>query len=48
MDKNSSRLANELVENLKALEDLSQFDRQLEKISVKAALNAETSPSGLR
>ncbi|HFC9864601.1 TPA: IS256 family transposase, partial [Escherichia coli] len=40
-DKQLQALANELAKNLKAPEDLSQFDRLLKKISVEAALNAE-------
>ena len=36
-EKQLQALANELVKNLKAPEDLSQFDRLLKKISVKTA-----------
>lgn len=40
-EKQLQALANELAKNLKTPEDLSQFDRLLEKLSVEATLNAE-------
>lgn len=40
-EKQLQALANELAKKLKTPEDLSQFDRLLKKLSVRAALNAE-------
>ncbi|ACR69224.1 hypothetical protein NT01EI_2048 [Edwardsiella ictaluri 93-146] len=42
-EKQLQALANELAKNLKTPDDLSQFDRLLNKIGVEAALNAEMS-----